>query len=104
MAIPEDELARLGLSANSGETPEAAKQFWAGEELVHVGGGRFYPCRRGPLAMHSSYSVLVGIGDTHTAMSNLRPMSSLLKCHLATALCKDDVCSDRIASDQCTLQ
>ncbi len=46
MAIPDDELARLGLPTSSAEAPEAAKLFWAGEELKDVGAGRFYPCRQ----------------------------------------------------------
>lgn len=48
VAIPDDELARLGLTTSSSEPPEAAKLFWAGEELMALGDGRFYPCRHTP--------------------------------------------------------
>ena len=46
VAIPDDELARLGLSSSSIEAQEAAGLFWAGEELTDLGNGRFYPCRQ----------------------------------------------------------
>ena len=63
MAIPDDELARLGLSASSSEAPEAAQLFWAGEELVAIGDGRFYPCRQIPLPIYAS---LISCWDQRT--------------------------------------
>ena len=53
MAIPYDELVRLGLRS---EAPEAAKLFWAGEALTDMGDGRFYPSRHAPLPFHASIS------------------------------------------------
>lgn len=55
MAIPPDELAQLGLDScsNKDEQNKAPKQtrlFWGGEELVDVGGKRFYPKRQALLA------------------------------------------------------
>ena len=54
MAIPDDELARLGLSSSSNEAQEAAQLFWAGEELTDMGDGRFYPCRQASLGLTPS--------------------------------------------------
>ena len=62
MADPDEGEAQLGLNSSyNSEEPEAtklfcAKLFWAGEELMDVGGGRFYPSRQAPgLSPHEDW-------------------------------------------------
>ena len=49
MTSPNDELAWLGPIKKSPEPPVAAQLFWAGEGLMDVGDGRFYPRRQAAL-------------------------------------------------------
>ena len=71
LAISDEELAQtlLGLRSSSrDEALEAAKLFWPGEELMDVGGDRFYPRRQ-----VSPATFLLVTGESLALTSDPRP-------------------------------